>query len=101
MTLEWDTVSDTEMPVIGYTLRMNDGLGGNVFTPVFTTRNPNIRRYTVSNLTTEFTYGFTVEAFNFNFNGEASAPAFFLVCTAPKELSPARMVDVTSTTMTL
>jgi hypothetical protein len=31
ITLEWDTVADTELPVIGYTLRINDGVGGNVY----------------------------------------------------------------------
>jgi hypothetical protein len=101
LTLEWDTVADTELPVIGYTLRINDGVGGSVYTDIFTTKNPNIRKYIVGNLTTGLTYGFTIEAINFNSNGEASDPALFIVCTAPRGLDPAEMIDVTSTTMTL
>lgn len=60
ITLEWDTVANTELPVIGYTLRINDGVGGDVFTETFTTKNPNIRKYIVGNLTTSLTYGFTI-----------------------------------------
>jgi hypothetical protein len=101
ITLEWDTIADTELPVIGYVLRINDGVGGNVYTETFSTKNPNIRKYIVGNLTTSLTYGFTIEALNFNSNGEASDPADFVICTAPKELNPAWMVDVTQTTMTL
>lgn len=53
VTLEWDTVSDTELPVIGYTLRMNDGIGGSVYTEVISNIYPNVRKYIVANLTTE------------------------------------------------
>lgn len=30
--LEWDTVADTELPVLSYTLRVDDGVGGGVYT---------------------------------------------------------------------
>jgi hypothetical protein len=28
ITLEWDEISNTELPVLGYILKINDGLGG-------------------------------------------------------------------------
>lgn len=58
ITLEWDTCPDTELRVISYTLLMNNGMGGNTFTPIYTNIYPNLRTFTVTNLTTSFTYKF-------------------------------------------
>ena len=51
ITLEWDGSNDTELPVLGYILRVNDGVGGNDFSLV-TTMYPNVRKYLVKNLAT-------------------------------------------------
>ena len=34
ITVSWSQSSDTELPVIGYRLNINDGQGGSVYTPV-------------------------------------------------------------------
>lgn len=103
ITVEWDTSADTELPVIGYSLKINDGVGGDVFTDVFASGKifPNVKKYVIGDLVTGLTYGFTIEALNFNGASEASDPAFFIICTKPKELAAATMPAVTSTTLTL
>ena len=35
ITLEWGTSADTDLPVVGYSLKVNDGVGGDVYTDVF------------------------------------------------------------------
>ncbi len=56
ITLEWDTSLDTELPVIGYTLKVNDGVGGNVYSNVLTASRifPNVRKYVVGDLITGY-----------------------------------------------
>jgi len=34
VTLEWDASDDTELPVLGYNVKVNDGQGGDEFTNV-------------------------------------------------------------------
>jgi hypothetical protein len=103
ITLEWDTSLGTELPMIGYSLKINDGVGGDVYTDVFATGSiyPNVKKYVVGDLETGLTYGFTLEALNFNGASEPSEPAFFIICTVPKELAAATMPAVTRTTMKL
>jgi hypothetical protein len=103
ITLEWDTSLDTELPVIGYSLKINDGVGGDVYTDVFAGGSifPNVKKYIVGNLETGMTYGFTLETLNFNGPSDASEPAFFIICTKPKELAAATIPSFTRTTMTL
>jgi hypothetical protein len=101
VTLEWTTSPDTDIPVIGYRLRMNDGVGGSTYNNITGVLFPNVRKYVVGNLTTGLEYGFTVEALNFNGAGDSSNPAFFIVCTAPRELATAEMTGVTRNTVTL
>jgi hypothetical protein len=87
------------LPVIGYVLKINDGVGGDYFTQVSTVY-PNVRIYTVSGLMTGQTYGFTIEALNFNGASLPSEPAYFTICTDPKLFAAAKLTVVTETTMT-
>jgi hypothetical protein len=100
ITLKWEASVDTELPVIGYVIKINDGVGGDYFTEV-STLYPNVRTYTVSCLMTGQTYGFTIEALNFNGASLASEPVYFTICTNPKLFAAAKMTGVTETTMTL
>jgi hypothetical protein len=101
ITLEWDASADTEMPVIGYVLRMNDGLGVD-YSVIYNGVNfPNVRKYLVSGLSTGGTYTFTVEALNYNGAGEASDPAHFIICQKPSQFNAPSMTSVTRTEMTL
>lgn len=80
--MSWDSSIDTELPVIGYVLKINDGVGGDYFSEVSSVY-PNVRRYTVSGLLTSQTYGFTITALNFNGESQASEPVYFTICTVP------------------
>lgn len=100
--LEWDEILDTQLPVLGYSLKVNDGFGGKDFVNVFAQiAPPNVRSYLVSNLITGREYDFTIQASNFNGAGEASYPTSFIICTAPKELAAAQMTSYTQNTMEL
>lgn len=57
IALKWTQVADTELPVLGYLLQMNDGYGGDTFTTVYNGLNyPNVLTYTVTGLTSSLTY---------------------------------------------
>lgn len=102
ITVEWQQSADTELPVIGYTLRINDGVGGDVYSVIKPQKiYPNIRKFVIGDLQTGLEYGFTIEALNFNGASEASDPAFYTICIVPKELGAAHMTQVSQTTMTL
>jgi hypothetical protein len=83
VTIQWQTVADTELPVLAYNIYMNDGIGGNDFIPVVSGIYPNIRKYTITNLTSSHDYGFKLTASNFNGESELSDAAYFTICTKP------------------
>jgi len=47
ITLEWDSCLDTELPVLGYKLLINDGIGGDVYTEMVSIIYPNVRKYQI------------------------------------------------------
>lgn len=50
ITLQWVAVADTELPVLGYILNMDDGYGGDK-TVIYNGYNyPNVLKYTVAGL---------------------------------------------------
>jgi len=52
ITLSWSQSTDTDLPVIGYVLYMDDGYGGD-YSVIYNGRNyPNVLKYTMSGLTT-------------------------------------------------
>jgi hypothetical protein len=56
ITLEWDMSLDTELPVIGYNLKVNDGVGGNVYSNILSASRifPNVRKYVIGDLITGY-----------------------------------------------
>ena len=101
ITLEWDVSADTELPVIGYILKMNDGFD-DVFSVVYNGKNfPNVRKYLVKGLETSSIYYFTVQALNYNGAGEPSDVAQFIICKSPTQFAAPTMQAVTRTTMTI
>ena len=104
ITLEWAQSSDTELPVLGYQLLLQDNsLGVDEFITTYDGTNyPNVRKFTVAtDVQTGKTYTFKVQAVNFNGAGAASDPMEYTICTAPAVLDPPRLAAVTRTTMTL
>lgn len=60
ITLQWLASSNTELPVIGYVLNMDDGYGG-VYSVIYNGKNyPNVLKYTITGLTTGLQYRFTL-----------------------------------------
>lgn len=58
-------------------------------------RNPNNFQYTIQELTSGESYGFTVKAFNFNGEGEESTIAYFKPCTVPSNLAEPEILETT------
>jgi len=101
ITLAWTTSADTELPVIGYILNMDDGYGGD-FSVIYNGKNyPNVLTYTVYGLNTGLTYRFTLQALNANGPSTASAEASFIICVAPTGMDSPVLSAVTKLTMTL
>lgn len=101
ITLQWDVSPDTELPVIGYILNADDGFGIE-FEVVYNGINfPNVRKYMVTKLLTGQTYGFTIQAVNFNGPSEKSDVASFILCKIPTQFASPKMTAVTKTEMTL
>ena len=103
LTLQWTASADTELPVIGYVINMDDGFGAN-YRVVYNGKNfPNVLKYTIGGLTTGYTYSFSIQAINFNGLSEESDPqlARFIVCVPPQRLRIPQLSKVTKTAMTL
>ena len=84
MQIEWSTVPETQINVIGYELWMDSGSDG-LFNLVFSGRNrPGILTYLVEKLETGRAYRFKVRAVNFNGNGPFSNEAVYFSCLPPQ-----------------
>ena len=95
ITVEWDTSANTELPVIGYLVKIDDGMAGDYSVAYDGTNFPNVHKYMVSGLTTALSYRFTVQAINFNGYSEASDPTQFTACASPSLFSVPTMPAVT------
>ena len=60
ITLQWEASLDTELPVPGYQVKMDDGYNGGVFEYLNQAMvlHPNVRKLRVSGLVTGLSYGF-------------------------------------------
>eukprot|EP00744_Colponema_vietnamica_P003777 GILI01005732.1.p1 GENE.GILI01005732.1~~GILI01005732.1.p1 ORF type:complete len:2203 (+),score=253.12 GILI01005732.1:565-6609(+) len=64
LTVSWSAPARTGgSPILGYRLYMNDGLGSQTFTQIYSSSNA-ITSFTVSGLATGFTYGFKISSFS-------------------------------------
>jgi len=84
ITLEWDLMQSQGLPITGYILLINDGLGGTDFRNVAGVLFANVNKYTVTNLVTAYNYGFKLVALNFNGESDPSDAAYFRICSSPK-----------------
>ena len=80
ITVEWDASLDTELPVIGYKLLVNNGMEFDYYTQYNGVNFPNVRKYELSGLQSGDKYSFKVQAINFNGVGEAIDPATHIIC---------------------
>jgi hypothetical protein len=60
VTLEWTASADTQLPVIGYVINMDDGFGSNYRVVYYGKNYPNVLKYSIGGLITGYTYGFTL-----------------------------------------
>lgn len=101
ITLQWASVADPLLPVIGYVLNIDDGFGGDKKVIYDGSNQPNVLQYTASGLITGLSYTFTVQAVNYNGLGAESPEAEFIICVAPVNFDPPYLISSTKTTLTL
>jgi hypothetical protein len=60
ITLQWTASADTELPVLGYAINMDDGYGGNFKNVYYGKNYPNVLKYTIGGLITGLYYNFKI-----------------------------------------
>ncbi len=99
--IQWDALADSQ-PVVGYYVYMADISSGGSYSLIYDgSANPIRRKYTANLLTSGKSYGFKVQAVNFNGKGEFSTESIFVSCEAPAGLAVPVVESVTETTITL
>ena len=99
--VQWIALTDVEA-VTGYLVYMADISASGAYNLIYDgSANPIRLTYTAVLLTPGKSYGFKVQAINFNENGTLSTEAVFVSCEAPTGLNTPRIESVTETTITL
>ena len=73
-TIKWDEVISSDLPILGYIVQMDDGLGGDYSTVYNGETNPQVLTYTASNLEPGRDYNFKVQAVDINGPGTETSP---------------------------
>lgn len=99
--VQWTALTDVE-DVTGYLVYMADISDSGDYIIIYDGSANSIRlTYTAILLTPGKSYGFIVQAINFNGNGDFSYEAVFVSCEAPTGLDPPLIESVTETTIRL
>ena len=83
----WDSITTSELPINGYILLMDDGLGGPYSVVYDGSLNSAQLSYTVNGLTPSLTYNFILEAVDFNKQSSQSTSAAYVSCVAPSGMN--------------
>lgn len=78
---------------------MLDVLGGDNKLVYDGSKNPNLLKFNMENLSPGNEYGFSIVAYNFNGRGPASEIAYFKSCTAPSGQPVPEVVETTQTSV--
>lgn len=101
LNIVWSKVTTSDLPVRGYIVQMDDGLGGD-FTEVYNGEtNPQILTYTANNLNPGRQYRFTVQAVDINGAGSTSTVLTLYACVVPSGLERPTIVSVSGTSYTV
>ena len=95
--VHWDPVASSDLPVTGYTLEMDDGLGGD-FTEIYDGReNLQIFEYEVAGLVSQRLYRFRVAGIDVNGVGQFSTPVALRACKPPETLAQPEILSISKT----
>lgn len=101
ISVRWTALGDTQ-PVVGYLVYMADISSGGSYQVVYDgSANPIRLTYTAYLLTPGKSYGFVVQALNFNGKGEMSDEAIFKSCKAPSGFTSVKIGEVSESTVSL
>lgn len=99
--ITWDKVSTSDLPILGYYVKRDDGLGGD-FTIVYDgSTNPQVATYTATNLDPGRQYQFKVQALDVNNEGDESTAFAIYACGIPTGLEAPSITDASGAAFTV
>jgi len=101
MFISWGEVTTADLPILGYVLWIDDGLGGDYSILYDGSLNPQKLNYQVFDLAPGFTYNFKVQAVDINGDGTLSSVSALISCVAPSGMALPTVEAVDETTVTL
>jgi len=87
MQITWTRVTTADLPVLGYVLMRDDGLGGEFIQVYDGSKNPQLFSVSVNTLISPRTYRFKVYAVDVNGGGVESSTSSFIACVVPSNLA--------------
>lgn len=93
-------MTSSDLPILGYRLQQDDGLGGDFSVVYDGSQNPQQLSYSAYNLVSGRTYKYKVNAVDVNGQGSDSAVYSFISCVAPTGLELPTITATTETTFT-
>jgi hypothetical protein len=99
--VHWATPTGNDLPITGYALQMDDGLGGPFETVYDGHDNIQIREFEVAGLVAERFYRFRAYAIDVNGPGEFSEVTSIQACVPPDLLDQPEIRDVSKTEFTV
>ena len=99
--LTWLPITTSDLPIRGYLLQMDDGLGGAYQTIYDGSLNPQATSYLVTGLIPGRSYKFGVTALDVNGLGAMSPTSTYVSCSVPSGMLQPALESVTATTFTL
>ena len=100
ITVKWDKVTVSDLPILGYIVSMDDGLGGDFRTVYDGSTNPQVTYYTAENLEPGREYIFKVQAVDINGSGTETNLDVF-ACVAPSGLERPSIKDIVGASYTV
>jgi hypothetical protein len=94
MQITWTRVTTADLPVLGYVLMRDDGLGGEFIKVYDGSKNPQTFSVNIKNLISPRIYRFKVYAVDVNGAGVESSISSFTACVVPSEIAMPLLIAV-------
>lgn len=100
-SVKWDEVTTADLPILGYIVQMDDGLGGDFSTVYNGETNPQVLSVTVEDLVPGRDYQFKVQAVDINGAGTETSALTISACVSPSGLDRPTITSISGHSYTL